>query len=55
MTAIREGSAAKGDVLGVARVAGIMAVKRTSDLIPMCHPLMIGKTSVDFQHTRGNL
>ena len=34
MTAIREGSAAKGDVLGVARVAGIMAVKRTSDLIP---------------------
>ena len=47
MTAIREGSAAKGDVLGVARVAGIMAVKRTSDLIPMCHPLMIGKTSID--------
>ena len=37
-------AAAKGDVLGVARVAGIMAVKRTSDLIPMCHPLMIGKT-----------
>lgn len=49
MTAIREGTAAKGDVLGVARVAGIMAVKRTSDLIPMCHPLMIGKTSVDFR------
>lgn len=49
MTAIREGSAAKGDVLGVARVAGIMAVKRTSDLIPMCHPLMIGKTSIDFR------
>ena len=36
-------------VLGVARVAGIMAVKRTSDLIPMCHPLMIGKTSIDFR------
>lgn len=49
MTAIREGTAAKGDVLGVARVAGIMAVKRTSDLIPMCHPLMIGKTGVDFR------
>lgn len=49
MTAIREGTAAKGDVLGVARVAGIMATKRTSDLIPMCHPLMIGKTSVDFR------
>ena len=48
MTAIREGTAAKGDVLGVARVAGIMAVKRTSDLIPMCHPLLIGKTTVDF-------
>lgn len=50
MKAILEGSAAKGDVLGVARVAGIMAVKRTSDLIPLCHPLLIGKTTVDF-HT----
>lgn len=49
MRAIREGTAAKGDVLGVARVAGIMAVKRTSDLIPMCHPLMLGKCSVDFR------
>lgn len=48
MKAIREGSASKGDVLGVARVAGIMAVKRTSDLIPLCHPLLIGKTTVDF-------
>ncbi|MDO4483293.1 MAG: cyclic pyranopterin monophosphate synthase MoaC [Clostridia bacterium] len=48
MTAILEGTAAKGDVLGVARVAGIMGVKRTSDLIPMCHPLMLGKCSVDF-------
>ncbi len=48
MLAISEGSAAKGDVLGVARVAGIMAVKRTSDLIPLCHPLLIGKTAVDF-------
>ncbi len=49
LRAIEEGTAKKGDVLGVARVAGIMAVKRTSDLIPMCHPLMIGKTSVDFR------
>ena len=39
----------KGDVLGVARVAGIMGVKRTSDLIPMCHPLPIQKCSVDFE------
>lgn len=38
----------KGDVLGVARVAGIMGVKKTSDLIPMCHPLMITKCSIDF-------
>ena len=38
----------KGDVLGVARVAGIMGVKRTSELIPMCHPLPIQKCSVDF-------
>ena len=52
MQAIVEGTAAKGDVLGVARVAGIMAVKRTSDLIPMCHPLLIGKTSVDFRLDR---
>lgn len=49
MKAIVEGSAAKGDVLGVARVAGIMAVKKTSELIPMCHPLQITKCSVDFE------
>ena len=47
-----EGTAKKGDVLGVARVAGIMAVKRTSELIPMCHPLMLGKCSVDFRLDR---
>lgn len=46
--AVQDGTVQKGDVLGVARVAGIMAVKRTSDLIPMCHPLMIRKCSVDF-------
>lgn len=45
---IKEGSVEKGDVLGVARVAGIMATKRTSDLIPMCHPLMITGTDIDF-------
>ena len=49
MQAILEGTATKGDVLGVARVAGIMGVKRTPDLIPLCHPLLIGKTGVDFR------
>ena len=49
MTAIQTGTAKKGDVLGVARGAGIMAVKRTSDLIPMCHPLAVAGCSVDFQ------
>lgn len=41
--------APKGDVLGVARIAGIMAAKKTPDLIPMCHPLMITKCTVDFE------
>ena len=49
MTAIQTGTAKKGDVLGVARVAGIMAAKRTSDLIPMCHPLAISGCCVDFE------
>ncbi|MBO9430111.1 cyclic pyranopterin monophosphate synthase MoaC [Sulfitobacter sp. R18_1] len=44
---ITEGRAKKGDVLGVARLAGIMAAKRTADLIPLCHPLPITKVSVD--------
>lgn len=48
MRAIAQGSAAKGDVLGVARIAGIMAVKQTASLIPLCHPLPIGKVTVDF-------
>jgi cyclic pyranopterin phosphate synthase len=39
----------KGDVLGVARIAGIMACKKTSDLIPMCHPLRINKCTIDFE------
>jgi cyclic pyranopterin phosphate synthase len=44
---IRAGSAAKGDVLGVARLAGIMAAKRTADLIPLCHPLPLASVRVD--------
>ena len=46
---IREGRAGKGDVLGVARIAGIMAAKKTSDLIPLCHPLMLSKVTVDLE------
>ena len=45
--AIAEGSAKKGDVIAVARVAGIMAAKRTSDLIPLCHPLPLTKITLD--------
>ena len=48
LSAIRDGLVKKGDVLAVARVAGIMAAKRTSDLIPLCHPLPLTKASVDF-------
>ena len=44
---IRDGAAKKGDVLGVARLAGIMAAKRTADLIPLCHPIALTKVSVD--------
>ncbi|WBU59029.1 cyclic pyranopterin monophosphate synthase MoaC [Paracoccus albus] len=45
--ALAQGGAAKGDVLGVARLAGIMAAKKTSDLIPLCHPLPITKVTLD--------
>lgn len=48
LEAIRAGNAPKGDVLGTARIAGIMAAKRTGDLIPMCHPLAIDAVNVDF-------
>jgi len=44
---ILEGNAKKGDVIGTARLAGIMAAKKTSDLIPLCHPLMLTKVSVE--------
>jgi cyclic pyranopterin phosphate synthase len=47
--AIRDSQLAKGDALAVARVAGIMAAKRTSDLIPLCHPLPLTSVEVDFE------
>src|SRR3954469_15140756 len=46
---IVSGNAAKGDVLGTARIAGIMAAKRTSELIPLCHPLALSKVTVDIE------
>ncbi|WP_430433011.1 cyclic pyranopterin monophosphate synthase MoaC [Methyloversatilis sp.] len=45
---VRDGNAKKGDVLGVARIAGIQASKRTSELIPLCHPIALTKVSVEF-------
>jgi cyclic pyranopterin phosphate synthase len=50
LAAIQAGDIKKGDVLGTARVAGIMAAKRTHELIPMCHPLLLTKVSVDFDY-----
>ena len=49
MKAVLAGTVAKGDVLGLARVAGIMAVKQTAHLIPMCHTLLITKCGIDFE------
>ena len=49
MEAVVNKTVQKGDVLGVARVAGIMAAKQTPHLIPMCHPLLISKCSIDFE------
>jgi cyclic pyranopterin phosphate synthase len=46
---IAEGRAGKGDVLGVARLAGIMAAKRTAELIPLCHPLPLSSVSIDLE------
>ncbi len=48
LTAVRDGNAPKGDVLGAARIAGIMAAKKTGELIPLCHPLALDAVSVDF-------
>jgi cyclic pyranopterin monophosphate synthase len=50
---VRKGNAKKGDVLGAARIAGIMAAKRTHDLIPLCHPLPIAKAEVDIRPDAG--
>jgi cyclic pyranopterin phosphate synthase len=57
LRAIREGNAPKGDVLGVARTAGILAAKRTPDLIPLCHPLRLTGIDVTFapDERRGEL
>jgi cyclic pyranopterin phosphate synthase len=48
-SAVAQGAIKKGDVLAVARVAGIQAAKRTADLIPLCHPLLIGAVTVNFE------
>jgi cyclic pyranopterin phosphate synthase len=48
LTAVREGSGPKGDVLAAARIAGIMAAKKTGELIPLCHPLSLDALNVDF-------
>ena len=50
LEAVRAGNMKKGDVLGTARIAGIMAAKKTSHLIPLCHPLMLSKISVEFEY-----
>ena len=49
LEAIRAGDAPKGDVLGTARIAGVMAAKKTAELIPLCHPLALDAVTVDFQ------
>lgn len=51
MTLIKSGGVKKGDVLSVAQVAGIMAAKKTSDIIPMCHPLMLSGVDIAFELT----
>jgi cyclic pyranopterin phosphate synthase len=55
LEAIRAGNAPKGDVLGTARIAGIMAGKKTGDLIPMCHPLAIDAINLDFSFENDGL
>jgi len=54
-SAVARGAISKGDVLSVARVAGIQAAKRTSDLIPLCHPLLIGAVNVNFEINDDNI
>jgi cyclic pyranopterin monophosphate synthase len=53
LRAVRRGNAPKGDVLGVARTAGILAAKRTSELIPLCHPLRLTRVEVQFDDRAG--
>jgi cyclic pyranopterin monophosphate synthase len=55
LAAIREGVVKKGDVLATARIAGIMAAKKTSELIPLCHPLALSKVAVDFDFEDGGI
>ena len=55
LAAIREGAVKKGDVLATARIAGIMAAKKTSELIPLCHPLALSKVAVDFEFEDGGI
>ena len=51
---VKQGDAKKGDVLGIARIAGIMAAKKTSDLIPLCHPLALTRVALDFVATHAD-
>ena len=53
LAVILGGSAKMGDVLGIARIAGIMATKKTSDLIPLCHPLALTRVAIDFEVESG--
>jgi cyclic pyranopterin phosphate synthase len=54
LRAVRAGNAPKGDVLGTARTAGILAAKRTAELIPLCHPLRLTRVDVTFDDRRSN-
>ena len=55
LQAIREGSVKKGDVLATARIAGILAAKKTGDLVPLCHPLLVDAVNVDFAFDEGSI
>ena len=55
LAAVKEGTAKKGDVLGTARLAGIMAAKRTADLIPLCHPLPLTSITIDLDATESGV
>ena len=55
LAAVQDGSGPKGDVLAAARIAGIMAAKKTGDLIPLCHPLALDSVTVDFTFEDGSI